>query len=271
MSTTTTNHAQRKRSRRFGLKSLLVAMVAVALLIRSIQFLDPRIQIQGQVVFADSGQPVADVRVHAQPVDRSRVRKRAFIDRVQTALTESWFGKGPNYHREGDSLTDKDGRFVLAGLQKGKYNVFVDAGDGWVAPAIESFDATRRKTQVDTIHLVKGAVIKGQLVDSKTGKIVAVGNRKVRIGMHGPSRPRSGAAIDSALVMPDGTFEIRVVPGKNVLYLTTEGGFKSEGPFQLTPSQAGYLIEADEAEEVVSLDFEVSPSLPAEPPLRMEP
>jgi hypothetical protein len=121
MSTTTTNHLQRKRSRRFGLKSLLVAIAAVALLIRLVQFLDPRIQIQGQVVFADSGQPAADVRVHAQPVDRRE--KPSLADRVQQALTESWLGI--YYRREADSFTDKDGRFVLTGLRKGKYNVFV--------------------------------------------------------------------------------------------------------------------------------------------------
>lgn len=248
MSTAKTNEGKRswwaryrKLSPRFGLKSLLLAIAIVALLIQIARFLDPRVHIEGRVVFDDGGRPAADVRVYAQPVNRG----------------------GHSYYREADSFTDNNGRFVLTGLRKGKYNVFVDAGDEWVATALDSFNATPRKTKAPPIQLVKGFLIKGQLVDVENGKPITVGNRTVRIGLHGPSRPRSGAAIDVASVRPDGSFQIRGAPGKNILYLTAPGAYKSNGPFQLSSFQAGYLIDAKEG-EVISLDFEVSPLFPTE-------
>jgi hypothetical protein len=39
----------------------------------------------------------------------------------------------------------------------------------------------------------------------------------VEIG--GPSRPKSGAAIDSAPLQDDGTFFIRAAPGRNLVYV----------------------------------------------------
>ena len=244
LSKATADDARRKWVPRFGVRSLLVAVAVVALLVQLARTLDPRVQIHGRVIFADSGQPAADVRVHAQPVDRGE----------------------HYYYRAADCFTDKAGRFVLNGLPKGKYNVFVAAGNEWVATALDTFNATRRKTNAPALQLSKGALIKGQLIHAKTGESVAVGNSTVRVGMIGPSRPRSGAAIDSALVKPDGSFEIRAAPGENMFYLTAPGRFLSMGPFQLTSSQAGYLMVAEEG-EVVSLDFKVAPR----PSVRMPP
>ena len=68
--------------------------------------------------------------------------------------------------------------------------------------------------------------MKGRLIDELTGQPAARRRRtqRVPIGVHGPSRPRSGAAIESFAVKSDGTFELRLPPGKNFVYV-------SGGPF----------------------------------------
>jgi hypothetical protein len=78
----------------------------------------------------------------------------------------------------------------------------------------------QRPSQAPPIRLVKPGLVKGRLIDALTGQPALVGeDERVTIGVHSPSRPLSGAAIEAFQVKTDGTFELRLPPGKYFVYV----------------------------------------------------
>ena len=120
-----------------------------------------------------------------------------------------------------DALTNADGRFEMRGLPEGGGNLFPydHPTDGpWTYRAIDNLALHPGKTNEVTIELIEGVLVEGRIAEAGTGKPIA----GVFVGMYGPARPRSGAAILSATTDAMGRYRFRLPPG--VTYLYTAGG-----------------------------------------------
>lgn len=167
--------------------------------------------IVGRVVYGDSGRPAARMRVQLQGAQ----------DHDQNEDNDPTDGA--------QSVTDEDGRYRLASLSAGKYNVWVTASD-WTVVALDSIEVKAGQTrEAPELKLIKGGFLAGRLTDATTGKPVLVGDAFVSIGVYGPSRPRSGAAIYGGRVAPDGTFRFRLPPGRHYVYMSGTGPFSVQG------------------------------------------
>jgi len=152
--------------------------------------------IVGRVVY-ENGTPAEHVSVFAQP--RSEYGGLEPLD----CWTE----------------TSADGSYVLPGLTQAGYNVMVGTPpDGWVAAALEAVDvAPPQKTPAHDLVLTRGAVVQGRVIDGRTGAPLP----RVRVGGHGPSRPRSSGGIFAANTDAKGRYTLRLPPGESVLSAET--------------------------------------------------
>ena len=153
-------------------------------------------------------------------------------------------------HGYGQAKTATDGTFTLESLGVGSYNVIVDvpAGADYIVPAAADVGVNTLGTkELPTLQATKGLVIEGVVRDKKTGKPVA----DAQIGVYGPHRPPSGAAMTSSeKTGADGQFKLRVLPGENKFY------------FYDLPE--GYLRGADQTlnvtDETPGLAFDLQPA-----------
>jgi beta-lactamase regulating signal transducer with metallopeptidase domain len=154
--------------------------------------------IEGRVVDSVTGKPGAQIRVRCQGTDPT------------------------NPMDGGEATTDDLGRYRIEGLLAGAYNVRPDTNDDRTVIALDSLAVHPGKTtHAPDLKLIKGGFLEGKLVDAATGKAISKNakGRNLRIGMHGPARPKSGANVQSVLVDDDGKFRIRVAPGVNYPYI----------------------------------------------------
>lgn len=181
----------------------------------------------GRVVHEETGKPVSGVYVAAQAFERN-----------------GW----------GEALTDEEGNFRLPLSQADSYNIWAIV-PGLTMQAIPGVKVEHGKTTAaGTIKLTKGAIVKGRLLHSVTGEpVLFAGAGRPRIGLYGPSRPRTTAAIESAPVADDGTFQIRVAPGENYLYFTG-----AEGIDRNKTKPKSFTLDIDEG-ETKSIEFTVLP------------
>jgi protocatechuate 3,4-dioxygenase beta subunit len=114
--------------------------------------------------------------------------------------------------------TDAEGRFEFTGLGEGKANIFLEdhPNDGPLTYRAAADTELRpgRTAQVE-IKLIRGVQVEGKVVDARNGNPVA----EVGIGVYGPMRPRSGAAIVSAKTDSDGRYRFRLPPGQTHFYI----------------------------------------------------
>lgn len=152
--------------------------------------------LHGRVV-NDAGKPVANINVTAQGQGNN----------------EGW----------GSGTTAKDGSYQLTGLSNGLYNIMVFMDDkSQVAKAIEGQAAHEGKSEkLRDLILTSGAFVSGQVTNIKTGKLV----RGIMIGGYGPQNPKTSAAAISDTTDTNGHYRLRVVPGKNYVYLMGAPGF----------------------------------------------
>ena len=88
------------------------------------------------------------------------------------------------------------------------------------------------------------------MTDKVSGKPI----KGMQIGIYGPAHPQSSAAVQSAATGPDGTYELRVPPGRQYLYVMGAPGSSYEAPRQ------GLDVEvAENATE--TRDFTLTPSI----------
>jgi len=192
--------------------------------------LPPPAVIEGRVVHGQGNEPLPSVWVQAQNINRRSIGTM----RVRT---------------------DEEGRYRLL-LPESAYNVWAQQV-GWTVKALDSFEAKAGETrQAPDLKLIKGGFVSGRLVDSGSGEPATLleGDR-VHIGLHGPSRPRSGAAVESTQVESDGTFRIRVAPGSNYVYVMGPGPFEIVGP-QLARSRSRKIAHEIEVKEGMTLSIE---------------
>lgn len=154
---------------------------------------------EGTIIDAVTNRPLANVIVSAQGVARS-----------------GWL----------QTRTDAQGRYRL-NLTKDHYNIWADAEDR-IAIAVKALAVEPGKTVSGAdIKLVRGAFVTGTVIDVATNEpVVPAGDRAPRVAHYGPARPRTGAAVTSTKVNPDGTYRLRVAPGTNYIYLMTGGSFE---------------------------------------------
>ena len=117
-----------------------------------------------------------------------------------------------------ETKTDDEGQFEFGGLPEGTANIFLrnHPNDGpWTYRAAADTELRPGQRAVVTIELIRGVQVEGTVVDARNGNPVA----EVGVGVYGPIRPRSGAAIVSAKTDTDGRYRFRLPPGQTEFYI----------------------------------------------------
>lgn len=180
--------------------------------------------ITGRVLYGKTREPAVGVRVQAQGVENIR---------TQGGMTTPW----------ANAVTDEQGRYRLESLYGAKYNIWAEAKNLTIV-ALDSFQAETGKTkEAPDMYLVEGGFITGRVIDEATGKPIKPGQGSY-VYIHGPSRPRSGVEIESSLIHDDGTFRIRVAPGRNDIHLIPMEKW-SMGKSVVTPSYHKVRMDND--------------------------
>ena len=130
--------------------------------------------------------------------------------------------------------TDDRGHYVLPGLREDTYNVWADPEDLTCAAIDSQAVVLGERSELVDLVVQPGGFFVGTVVDDATGKPMQPGD-SADVAIYGPSRPRSGAACETAAIAPNGTFRIRVAPGSNYIYLRVgAGGYVEVEPSSFT-------------------------------------
>lgn len=185
--------------------------------------LAPGAEVAGRVTYGATGRPAPGVRIGAQ----------------QVGTAAAW----------GEAETDADGRYRIAQLGSGRYNVALDEqspplGGAWtaVAAAGAALGAGRPAHTVD-LHLVRGASITGTVKVRGSGRPVA----GVEIGAYGPAHPATGVWVGGGWTDGGGAYRIRVPSGRQHVY-----------PMSGTPPGRGADVSVVEGRDAV-VDFGLPP------------
>ncbi len=180
--------------------------------------------ISGSVRYATAeARPAVNVMVHAQP-------------RVNGGAGNA------------DTFTDAQGHFTLRQMAAGAYDLHCylrgQMHEDWASPPRDTLVAPGQ-TQVDQdLTLTRGALITGRITAADTGKGVA----GIPVGtVPRPETFPGGNVFGES--KPDGTYSLRVVPGKQHVYIATD----QPGDYKL-PDKHAVDVEVKEG-ETFSLDF----------------
>ena len=125
----------------------------------------------------------------------------------------------------GHALTDDQGRYRIGSLEPDAYNVWC-CSEGWTCTAVAALAVAGGATaEARDLVLVGGGFIAGRVLDDTTGAPVQPGET-AEVELNGPSRPRTGAAVESSRVAADGTFRMRAAPGSNRVFLQAGEGWR---------------------------------------------
>jgi beta-lactamase regulating signal transducer with metallopeptidase domain/5-hydroxyisourate hydrolase-like protein (transthyretin family) len=199
--------------------------------------------IDGKVVDQVSGKPAADVLVYIHGTDSV---------------------EGGGYQK---TRTDLNGKYRLSSLLAGKYNLWAEAPDR-ACTALDSFAVESGKTQTaPDLSLIEGGWIEGRLVDAATGKPISGAVKDCylccTVGLHGPSRPKSGGGVQWSRVDEQGRFRLHVAPGTNFPYIQQTDAWEWERTQHHDFFQKGIEVKSG---EVVSLVFRILPTMPIPDP-----
>ena len=225
---------RRRRKTLAAIAGLCVASLIALAVVRNAYL--PWTTIEGRVVDAQTGQPLAGLLVYAQMTNRSGPAANIFLAEERLKLA-ALLSSGP------EARTDEQGRYRLRALPLGAYNIWAEQR-GRTGAAIDSLAGNRNAaTSAPDIRLGPGGIVKGRVIDAATGQPVKL-DRPIpyvdAVMFHGPSRPVSGGAVESCTIRSDGTFELRAAPGPNFLYVN--------GQTPQTPTQVD--VKAGETVEV---------------------
>lgn len=151
----------------------------------------------------------------------------------------------------GAAITDAQGGFRMSQLQAGTYNVALDlegkGADEYTARALTLTVVEGEEKKDLVLKLEKGAFVTGKVL-RPNGK-PAVG---VPVGVYGPARPRSGAAVQAALTDADGMYRLRVPAGEQFVYVQLEGdGMRTLTVKEGETAQADFKLKMDPEPTVV--------------------
>lgn len=147
--------------------------------------------VEGIVIDAVTNQPVADAPITAQ------------------GITE----------HDGEQVrTDAQGKYRLK-LTPDHYNIWAEMDDR-IAVAVKALNAESGKAVANAdIQMVRGGFIVGRVLNAKGEPIKPSEHHGKYVAHYGPARPRTGAAVTSTKINDDGSFRLRVAPGRNYIYL----------------------------------------------------
>jgi thiol-disulfide isomerase/thioredoxin len=188
--------------------------------------------VQGQVTNAADGAPIVGIRVGAQAV----------------GIGQGW----------GEAFTDVQGHYHIAGLRAGTYNLLLLLSDQREKTATAR---AREKVEVkpgallerQDFALLPGSLITGKVTDKSTGKPLD----GVMIGVYGPARPQSGAAVQSTTTDAEGKYQARVPAGTQYVYVM---GLPSAAATRYErPKEGANVTIGDDTS--LTQDFTLTPSL----------
>jgi peroxiredoxin len=147
--------------------------------------------------------------------------------------------------------TDAEGRYRIEGIPGGYLNIWAEA-EGYTCVAWDTFQITAGQIHTADLFLIEGGFIVGRVLDDETGRPLRPGERS-DVGLHGPSRPMSGDAVDHARIAEDGTYRLRAAPGVNFPYLRARPPWTTVGP----PDQRwAHLVNVEDG-KTVEVEFRV--------------
>jgi beta-lactamase regulating signal transducer with metallopeptidase domain/5-hydroxyisourate hydrolase-like protein (transthyretin family) len=157
------------------------------------------------------------------------------------------------------TATNDAGRFQMV-LVEGRYTFRVDAKDR-VCVAVTDRECLAGDTlELPPLELNAGGFISGRVVNTATGKAVAVsqGNRPIAIGLYGPSQPYGKVISPTRLTTVDdaGRFTVRAAPGENFPYFVNIQGDRMSWD---THKQAPVLVKEG---ETTTYDMLITPEIP---------
>lgn len=147
--------------------------------------------------------------------------------------------------------SDAGGKFRMA-VPEGNYH-FVAKAEDRVCSAILDQECLRDSTvEIAALNLVQGGRITGQVLNTATGKPVAVTNEgnPIGIGLIGPSHPSRRVISPESLALVDeqGRFDLLAAPGENFPYFVNEHGSRMAWD---TKEQPPVIVK--EGEQVVAV------------------
>ncbi|MHC4517001.1 MAG: M56 family metallopeptidase, partial [Planctomycetota bacterium] len=153
--------------------------------------------LRGTVVYEDTSQPAADIRVAVQ-------------GQKSGAWSEDW--------------TDAEGRFEITNVRPVPCNLMViledsdpEAAPDWTAKAVPLDDLRPGQIREDLqLTLTRGGTLQGQVVDAEGDPLKGIG-----IAFHSSARPRSSGAVQGVSSREDGTWAYRFPPGEVYAYIST--------------------------------------------------
>jgi len=182
------------------------------------------------------GAPVPDVRVGSQQTNESSVGPPPLLgSRERTGSGSSW----------GSALTDDDGRYRIAALYPGAYNVCPDPPDGWTAVAHEGVRCKAGQILDNTnFQLIEGGLVTGTVTDADTGEPVA----RIPIAFYGPARPSSGAWCQVTKTDENGQYQFRLPPGKNKVNVQASDA---------DPNPSRQFVDVVAGQTITGIDFQL--------------
>lgn len=159
--------------------------------------LEPAGGITGTVTDSVTGAPVAGAAIGAQLLDHREV------------LLNGAYGQ---------TMSDRDGRFTVSGLQAGVYNVHlwkVPGRERATARAIVGIRVRAGEDATAELDVMDGVPLHGVVRDAQTDRPVP----GAEVGCYGPAHPRSGAAVEPRTTDAAGQFTFFVPPGQHYVYV----------------------------------------------------
>ena len=168
----------------------------------------------------------------------------------------------------GETQTDDNGHYQFTRLPAGRFAIYLTSDiPARTSIALHSLDVpAATAVHAPDIRLVKGGIVHGRLIDDQSGQPARLGeNEKVTIKVDGPARPRQNEIQDYLLpqsfpVAKDGTFQLRLPPGKNFVCGSGRPYF-AEHPADRNASRDIREIEIKDGQEA-TLEFRVVRLLP---------
>jgi beta-lactamase regulating signal transducer with metallopeptidase domain/5-hydroxyisourate hydrolase-like protein (transthyretin family) len=217
--------------------------------------------------------PQADVQVTELPANVTV--RLADGSKVTGTVTDAVSGKpaigavvlatDANGTAEIPAATNPAGRFQMM-LAEGRYCFRVEARDR-VCVAVSDRDCLAGENmELPPLKLTTGGFISGRVVNTATGKAVAVTNDAlpIAIGFYGPSQPEGKVISPARLAIVDdtGRFSVRAAPGENFPYFVNIQGDRMAWDTQKQPP-----VVVKEG-ETTTFDMLITPPIPSAEKLR---
>lgn len=138
---------------------------------------------------------------------------------AQSCRTQQWYR----------TITDANGNYELK-LTRDYYNIWADAEDR-IPIAISALKVSSGRSYPNLeIRLVRGGFVTGRVLDldgnpTSSQTIKDGGSHSILVGHYGPARPGTGRDTTYTSVKPDGSFRLRVAPGKNFIFASSGDNF----------------------------------------------